>query len=79
MRPWTIDRSEDARPHRVYDLTISDIEQRQQQSQVFRTATQTAQFLGMPSNKISFWRERGKKYFSDKHNKEFAIRMEKLK
>lgn len=77
MRPWTIGRSEQAVPHRIYDLSIADMRERQLKSKPFNSGVEMAQFLGMPANKVSYWR--GKRYFSDKHNKEFAIRLDKNK
>lgn len=77
MRPMTLDRDHDGNAHRIYDLSIADIEERKKKSVVYPTGFKAAQWLGMVENKISYWRVPGRRYFSDKHQKSFAIRMEK--
>lgn len=77
MRPLTLEPGEGATPHRVYDLSIPDVEERKRQALDFRTATAAAAYLGIPPNKIFYWRTPGKRLYSAKHKKEFAIRVSK--
>lgn len=76
-RPLTIEKDiEGSRPHRVYDLSILDVDERRQKSIVFPSAEKTAQYLGVPRNHLAEVRGVGRQYFSKKHNKKFAIRIE---
>lgn len=78
MRAMYIEPGEGAIPHRVYDMSIEDVNERRQKSLVFPTAQKAAQYMGIPSHRISERGQPGTYVYSKKHNKKFAVRIEKV-
>lgn len=77
----TIPRRKEAKPHVIYDCSIIDISERREKALHFDTASSCSRYLGM-----AHWKtlnaytsleaiRKKKKYYSDKHNKYYAIRL----
>ena len=63
-------------PHRLYDLSIEDISQRRKQSIVMPSASDAFNYLGVLSNYFMINRKPGKRIWSNKLGKHFAVRIE---
>lgn len=78
MTSWQVkEQFENKIAHRVYDLSIEDMDERRAKSVVFPTGEKTAQYLCIEKKYLYEIRVPGKQYFSKKHGKKFAIRIEK--
>lgn len=75
MKPMTLEPGEGAVPHRVFDLSIKDVNERRAKAQVFPTGQHVINYLGVSNTKFYNNREPGKRIFSKKHNKAFAVRI----
>lgn len=69
-----------ALPHIVYDMSIEDLEERKEKAIRFETAIQAAQYIGLRSYRNMYYYtdtqaiKKKKRYWSEKHQKYFAIR-----
>ena len=80
MRKLTLDFiGEGSIPHRVYDLSIEDLNERKEQSKVFTSATKAMKYLGVLRNYFNTNKTPGKRIWSAKHNKYFAVRVETVR
>ncbi len=78
MKPITLPTANDeCIPHRVYDLSIPDINKRREASQVFRSGLAAANWLGIEPKKLFRSRKPGTTINSPIYNKRFAVRIEK--
>jgi hypothetical protein len=77
MKPLNLEPGEGSAPHRLYDLTIEDINERREKSIVMPTATQAMNFLGVCNSTFYKNRVPGTQIFSKKLNKKYAVRPEK--
>ena len=77
MRPMFISAGVGGVPHRLYDMSIEDMEERKRKSLLFHTASDLADYLGIDPSKVSQIRRPGRYAYSEKHGgKRFAIRIE---
>lgn len=63
-------------PHRVYDLSIQNIEERKAKSIPFNSAKEVASFLGVKDDTVFNNRKPGKRIKSPVFNRQFAVRIE---
>lgn len=68
---------ENAIAYVVYDLSIFPIEERQRQARVFRSGKCVCNFMGYPPNKITDFRQIGRKVISRNDGKTYAVRIKK--
>lgn len=76
MNRINIDKGYGGVPHRVYDLSIVDIEERRAKSKPFATAKEAAAYLGVKDDTVFNNRKPGKRIKSPVYNREFAVRIE---
>lgn len=76
MRPMYLDKpGVAAKAHRLYDLSIADINERREKSKVLPSGQDAAEYLGIKQSHLSEMRKPGKRVYSPKHEKFFAIRL----
>jgi hypothetical protein len=75
MRKLVLEPGEGAVPHRVYDLSIVDLQERKEQSIVFSSATEAMNYMGIGHTVFYRNRKSGCQIFSKKLNRKFAVRV----
>jgi hypothetical protein len=76
MKRITIERDIGV-PHRLFDLSIESLEERKKKSVVYPSGMAVANYLGVGPKRVFDNRAVGKRIWSDKLKKEFAVRLEK--
>jgi hypothetical protein len=77
MRKLTLEAGDGRVPHRLYDLSIEDLQERREKSFVLPSATDAMNYLGVGSHVFYDHRKPGKQLYSKKLDKKFAVRVEK--
>lgn len=76
MRPLTLEvQKEGTIAHWLYDLGITDIEERKQKRQYFDSGTDLAAHLGVILQVVCKNRNVGSRIYSPKFKREFAVRL----
>jgi len=78
QRALTLDRDPELTiPHLLYDLSIDNLQERQNNVQRFTSAKQVANHIGVVPKTVFENRLPGTRIWSSKHEKHFAVRVEK--
>lgn len=75
LGPMTLEKSEGGMAHWLYDLSIPDVEERASKRLWFASAAKLAAYLEISDGHISQHRGVGKRIYSIKWKKDFAIRL----
>lgn len=66
---------ENAVPHKLYDLSIEDLTERREKAMEFRSAAAAANYLGVVPKYIYGARHAGRRIYSKKFSRWYAIRV----